>query len=69
MASVQIPIDDDKILDYIRENYGLVEGKSRVLAVEVEAQPRAANSSISHVVTVSIRYGLELGEIEKLAGL
>ena len=68
-ASVQIPIDDEKILDYIRDNHGQVEGKSRDLGVEVQSLPRAANSSISHVVTVTIRYGLRLGEIEKLAAL
>lgn len=66
MASIEIPISDDKILDHLRTERGLQEGKTFDIDVMVEARPPERNSSVSHVVTVQLRYGLQLGEIERL---
>lgn len=67
MATIQIHVSDDKILQYLRDDRNFSEGRSNNIQVEVEARPPVQNSKISHVVHVTVTYGLELGEIEKLA--
>jgi len=66
MASVEIRIPDEKLLEYLREQRGFAEGQTHEISVEVEAQPPIANSTISHVAVVTLRYGLQLGQLEKL---
>jgi len=67
MASIEIPVSDEKILQHLRETRGLQEGKTHVISVMVTPQPAVANSNISHLAKVEITYGLELGELRALA--
>lgn len=67
MASIEIPISDDTILDYLRKERGLVEGQSVVISVSVEQNAPVSNSTISHIAKVEISYGLQLGELRALA--
>lgn len=67
MASIEVPISDEAILDYLRKERGLQEGKTFVIGVSVEPQPMGSNSNISHVVKVELSYGLELGQLRALA--
>lgn len=66
MASVEIRIPDEKLLEYLREQRAFAEGQTHQISVDVEAQPPTANSTISHIAVVTLRYGLHLGELEKL---
>jgi hypothetical protein len=68
MATIQVPVSDDKILELLHEKYGLDRGSGRVVDVEVKHVPLTNNTTISHTITVSISFGLELGEIEDLVG-
>ncbi|MEV8272693.1 hypothetical protein [Microbacterium sp. NPDC077184] len=68
MASIQVPVSDEKLLALLAESRGLDVGKGRVSAIDVVAQPPVSNSNVSHHVSVTIEFGLELGEVETLVG-
>lgn len=68
MAHIEVPISDEKVLDLLREKFELSEGKGRIVGVEVARQPPVSNSTISHIVSVKIDFGLELGTVEDLVG-
>ncbi|MDQ0645537.1 hypothetical protein [Microbacterium murale] len=68
MASIEVPISDEKIITLLKEKYGLDFGKGRLQGIEVTREPQVSNSSISHIVSVRLDFGLELGEIEDLVG-
>ncbi|CAL4859677.1 hypothetical protein [Microbacterium sp. MM2322] len=68
MASIQVPISDEKLLALLTESRGLDVGKGVVRNLDVVADPPVANSKISHRVSVTIEFGLELGEVETLVG-
>ncbi len=68
MASISVPVSDEKILEHLQQQRGLNPGSGRVESIEVMAQPPAQNSDVSHVVTVQLRFGLRLGEVEELIG-
>ncbi|MDI2098006.1 hypothetical protein [Ruicaihuangia caeni] len=67
MASVEILISDQKILEYVREKYGLHEGENVGVEVSVETQLPVHNSVVSHLVKVELTYPMEFGELERLA--
>ncbi|GEB94382.1 hypothetical protein [Microbacterium lacticum] len=69
MAKIQRYIDDQKIIDYVSTAYGFDQGKSHDVSVEIESQPPVMNSSTSHVVKVTVSYGLKLDEVDKLTEL
>lgn len=69
MAQVQTPVEDDKIIAFLESNRGFSVGAGQVEAVEVRSLPPASNSDVSHVISVTVRYGAKLGEVQALAGL
>lgn len=69
MASIQVPVDDAKIIDFLEREHGLVLGHGRVTELRVDAQPPVQNSNTSHLIHVTLTFGAKLGDIEKLAGL
>lgn len=69
MAEIKVYVSDDEVLDYIQTKFGLEPGKASAhIGVDVVAQPADENSTVSHVVEVTLRYGLELGELKALTG-
>ena len=68
MATIEVPISDDKIMELLREKHGFDPDPRVVRSIEVTRQSPVSNSSISHVVSVQLDFGLELGEIEDLVG-
>lgn len=68
MATIEVPISDDKILELLREKHGFDPDPRAVRSIEVTHQPPTANTTVSHVVSVHLDFGLELGEIEDLVG-
>lgn len=67
MANIEVRISDEAILEYLRKERGLDEGKGRIESIEVEQYPPVQNSKVSHIVTVRVQFGLDLGELRKLA--
>lgn len=69
MASIQRYIDDQKIIDYVTKTYGFAQGKTHDVTVEIESRPPVMNSTTSHIVKVTVAYGLKLDEVDKLTEL
>lgn len=68
MAETTVYIPDEKIIDYIKSKFELDPGKANPnIEVRVTANPPTENNTMSHLVEVTLRYGLELGEIGELA--
>lgn len=67
MASVTIEVPDEEILDLVEKTRGLQRG-SVVERPEVtlKSQPPTSNTTVSHLVTVTLTYAFELGEIDPL---
>ena len=63
-----MPISDEKLLQLLREKYGLERGKTILHSVEIDTLAPVSNSSTSHRVRVTFEAGLELGEAEDLVG-
>jgi hypothetical protein len=68
MASIEMPISEEKLLELLREKYGLEPGKARLVDVEIQALPPVGNSRTSHEVRVTFECGLDLGEAGTLVG-
>ena len=68
MAHIEVPISDEKVIALLREKFDLEEGKGRIKSILVTTQPPTSNTTISHVVSVQIDFGLELGTVEELVG-
>ena len=66
MARVIVEVPDETLVEFIEQKRGLDRGQSVGTSVEIEAQPPVDNSNYSHIVTVSLRYALELGELDAL---
>lgn len=69
MAHIKRFIDDQKLIDHIKETRGFEQGKTRDVSVEIVSQPPVTNSSISHVVKITASYGLKLDEVDELTKL
>lgn len=68
MATIEVPISDEKLLALLAEARGLSVGQGQVREIDIRVRPPEANSVISHHVSVTIEYGLKLGEVEDLVG-
>lgn len=68
MASIEVPISDEKILALLQEKYGLVVGSGMVTKLDVHTEAPVSNSTISHMVKVQISFPLDLGVVEDLVG-
>ena len=67
MAEITVYVSDDKILEYLRDKRELDLGsRAANVNVSVKPVPLVANSSVSHEVTVSVTYGLQIGELRSL---
>lgn len=67
MAAVTIPIPDERIIQYLEEHHALVRGHAlRDPKVELTMEPPVANSTVSHYASVTLRFPLELGEVDSL---
>lgn len=68
MASINVPVSDEKILALLQAEHGLAVGKGELEALEVQTNPPASNSIMSHEVSVTLKFYLRLGEVETLIG-
>lgn len=67
MAHVTVEVPDDEILGLIKRLRGLEPGKtSGRTKVRIEPVPPVSNSTVSHIVTVELSYGMQLGELDEL---
>lgn len=67
MANVTIEVPDEQILELVERTRGLECGDAvRPPQITLQSQPPVSNSKVSHLVTVTLTYAFELGEIDPL---
>lgn len=68
MATIEVPISDDKIMELLREKYGFDPDPRLIQSVDVTHQPPTANTPSSHTVSVQLDFDLGPGDVESLVG-
>lgn len=68
MARMQVDIEDSKVIAILKQNHQFNdEGAIRsATEIEFDSRPRVSNQAAGVAVTVSLKYLLSEGEIEKL---
>jgi len=68
MADMQISVDDAVVIALLEANHGLKTGDALREATEVEFDPWASSPAAGQVVTVTLKYSLSPGEVDRLLG-
>lgn len=67
MASVEVNVPDDQIIELVERSQGLQRGDAvKTELLSLTGIPASANTPNSHVVTIALTYEFRLGEIEAL---
>lgn len=67
MAQITVHVPDEEVLAHIIETRGLVRGQDvEDPKIEMVSLPATANTKFSHVVSVTLTYAFELGEVDRL---
>lgn len=68
MAGIQVDVNDADVITVLKQNHNFSDGDAIKQATEVSFDPRYSNSGSDHVVSVTLKFALTSGEVDRLLG-